>query len=54
MSQQVPDDFDAASTLPGADVSSKDAIQATFPLVFLLRWLTLRSQVPFADLRDRD
>lgn len=42
---QVPADFDADACLPGADASSKERIIATFPLVFLLRWLTLRSEV---------
>lgn len=41
----MPDDFDAAEAFPGADASSQSSIQASFPLLFLLRWLTLRSEV---------
>lgn len=44
---QVPEDFDAATMLPGADTTSKKHIIATFPLVFLQRWMTLRAEVCF-------
>lgn len=43
--QELPEGFDAAVLLPGADPSSKESIMDTFPLVFLFRWLTLRSEV---------
>ncbi|CAL8467664.1 g7202 [Coccomyxa elongata] len=42
----VPADYDAATMLPGADTTSKKHIIATFPLVFLQRWMTLRAEVP--------
>lgn len=43
--QELPEDFDASVTLAGADASSKDSIMDTFPVVFVMRWLTLRSEV---------
>lgn len=43
--QELPEEFDASTMLPGADASSKRSILDTFPLVFVLRWLTLRNKV---------
>ena len=43
--QELPEDFDASVTLAGADASSKDSIMDTFPVVFVMRWLMLRSEV---------
>ena len=43
--QELPEGFDASQMLPGADASSKESIIDTFPLVFVLRWLTLRNKV---------
>ena len=43
--QELPKDFDPAVMLPGADASLKASIMDTFPLVFCLRWLTLRNEV---------
>ena len=43
--QELPEDFDASVILAGADASSKDSIMDTFPVVFVMRWLTLRSEV---------
>ena len=51
--QDLPEGFDASVTLPGADASSKQSITDTFPLVFVLRWLTLRSEVRSRDAQCR-
>ncbi|BDA42682.1 probable protein AGENET DOMAIN (AGD)-CONTAINING P1 at N-terminal half [Coccomyxa sp. Obi] len=47
---EVPADFDAATMLPGADTTSKKLMMATFPLVFLQRWMMLRAEVPEEEL----
>lgn len=48
--QGLAQDFDPAVMLPGADASSKTSIMETFPLVFCLRWLTLRNEVAHPSL----
>ena len=48
--QGLAQDFDPAVMLPGADASSKASIMDTFPLVFCLRWLTLRNEVAHPPL----
>lgn len=49
---EVPADFDA-NLLPPLDTSSAKALEDTAPIVFLYRWLQLRSEVSSAGSFDQ-